>query len=203
MKRKRWICVAGFVLASLAAILIGCAGVMNEYDRDAAQAHYKAQEALLKAIATQLSQPACRVSGATGEDFKLECYAGHTGIADLKITQYQQPEHPASAIAKGLGKAIEIAPTVAGGTIVGVQGLRTIGKVAESAGGTTYNQTVSGGSSGTIRASGNINTGDIGDGSTIGGQIDTYDSGNTTNTTTTSTTTTDDHTTTTTTPVEP
>lgn len=179
-------------ILAIVFLVSGCAGVMNEYDRDAAQAHYKAQEALLKAIATQLSQPACRVSGATGADFKLECYAGSNGIADLKVTQYQQPEHPASAIARGFGKAIEILPTAAAGTIVGVQGLRTIGKVAESAGGTTYNQTVSGGSSGTIRASGNINTGDIGDGSTIGGQIDTYDSGNTT-TTTTTTTSTDDH----------
>ena len=173
--------------------LTGCAGVMNEFDRDAAQAHYKAQEALLKAIAAQLSQPACRVSGTTGMDFKLECYAaGGNGIGDWKIAPYQQPEHPAAAIARGVGRAIEILPTAAAGTIVGVQGLRTIEKVAGSAGGTVYNQNLTGGSSGTIRASGNITTGDIGDGSTLGGQIDTYDSGNTT-TTTTTTTSTDDH----------
>ena len=172
-------------------LLSGCAGVMNEYDRDAAQAHYKAQEALLKAIAAQLSQPACRISGSTGEDFKLECYASGDRIGDLKVTQYQQPEHPASAIARGFGKAIEILPTAAAGTIVGVQGLRTIGKVAESAGGTTYNQTVSGGSSGMIKAS-SIQTGNMGDGNSLTGMSEVQDSYNTT-TTTTTTTSTDDH----------
>jgi len=175
----------------MAFLVSGCAGVMNEYDRDAAQAHYKAQEALLKAVAAQLSQPACRVSGATGADFKLECYAGSNGIDDLKITQYQQPEHPAAPIAKGLGRAIEVLPTAAATTVLGVKALDTMGKIADSAGGTTYNQSVSGTGNSAVTKTSSIATGNMGDGNTLSGMTEINDSYNPV--TTTTTTSTDDH----------
>ena len=172
-------------------MLCGCGGVMNQYDRDAAEAHYKAQEAMLKTIAAQLARPACTITGSTGADFKAECYGGAANVAGIKIDQYQQPEHPMAPMAIGAGAAISALPTAIAGTVIGVKALDTMGKIAESARGATYNQNLTGGSTGTIRTSGNVSIRDMGDGNVLGGQIDVYDSGNTTSTTTDTVTTED------------
>lgn len=145
--------------------LTGCMGVMNEYDRDAAKAHYESQKAFLATWAEQNSKPLCRVEFDENKPVTglktIECNAPASLAGLPSMGQYNQPEHPAKEIAQGVKSLLTQAPMA----LLGMFGFKQLGNAAKNAGGnttTTYNQSVTGaGNSASLRTMGNIQTGNV------------------------------------------
>ena len=153
------------LLVPVLLMFMGCMGVMNEYDRDAAKAHYEAQKEALTVWDAQNSKPLCRfefdeTKPVTGLK-TIECNAPVSFAGLPSLSQYTQPEHPAKEIAQGVKSLLTQAPMA----LLGMFGFKQLGNAAKNAGGnttTTYNQSVAGaGNSASLRTMGNIQTGNV------------------------------------------
>jgi len=166
MKRYLWISIACFLIAAYGISLMGCATT-----QDRAQ-FYQAQQEFVKMQMSQEQKPMIDLKAVEGKSIenleRLTIYMPTAGqIRDFK--QFSEA-HPGWEVAKD---GIRMVTTLGGiGLVVnGVTGLaESVGKY--SGGNTTYNQSVSGGSTAQIRTMGDMRTGNIGSGNTVGGLID-------------------------------
>lgn len=141
--------------------LTGCMGVMNEFDRDAAVAHSKAQQDAFASWLKSQEGNKCTLDIPAGTNFpglRFSCPTMVAGNPPM-IDQWKQPEHPAKPLAAGLGNAISQVPIV----VLGGLGFSALKSAANQAGTnttTTYNQSVTGGSA-SVKTMGNVNVGNV------------------------------------------
>lgn len=157
-------------------LLIGCASGQTR------EQFYAAQLAYMQSLQ---DKPLVSIKATEGKAIQnLESIVVYMPTGSLKDFKQFSEDHPAWRVADSLVKT-------AGMVGVVYVGASEIGKALHSAGqnsGTTINQNITGESTGMIRTSGNMSVGNLGDGNTLAGQMDTFDSHNSTSTATTTST---------------
>ena len=157
--------------------LVGCASGQT---RDQ---FYAAQLAYMQSLQ---DKPLVSIKATEGKAIQnLESIVVYMPTGSLKDFKQFSEDHPGWRVADSLIKT-------AGMVGVIYVGAKAVGDAINNAGqnaGTTINQNITGESTGMIRTSGNMSVGNLGDGNTLAGQMDTFDSNNSTSTATTTTST--------------
>lgn len=160
------------LLIPVLMMFLGCQGVMNEFDRDAARAHSEAQKAVaLAALKAQGENPICSIEFEEGVPVrglkKIACFTPSNMAGMPQVNQYIQPEHPAKKLADGAGAAATQLPIMA----MGMFGMSELGAAAKAAGGTHVTNTISG-TGNTIKAAGQTSISGAFTGSQAAGILD-------------------------------